>query len=277
MYTSHKHLPTAVNIEKELQVSKRSIQTSILHDHAFYEIELVVSGKGVCNLNGQQLDMTRGFLCVNSPLDFHSITAHEDSCIDLINFTFNDSTMPSPEFAQFTKSALQKHLVLSEDELQKVIQLSTLIIEEPVRAVPYDIRKTCFEAIAKIILRNAPRSQPEQLGPICSVINYIQEHFTENLSIEDMAQLANFSVPYFSKCFKEKTGTNYKTYCSSVRIAYAMKLFATSTLNATEVCYRSGFNTYSVFARTFKQQTGMTPKAYVDAIVARKNKKENRI
>ena len=208
MYATHRTLPTARNIEKRLQVSKRSIQNSILHDHAFCEIELVVSGKGTCNINGQHVEMTRGFLCVNSPLDFHSITAEDGNTIELINFTFSDSIVTLSEFSRFTKSALQKYVVLEENELQKIVQLSELIITETT-----DVGALCFEAILKIILRNFPQSHPKTNGPIDSVIRHIQEHFTENLSIQEMAQRANFSVPYFSKYFKEKTGMNYKTYC----------------------------------------------------------------
>lgn len=264
MYVDRKSIPTAVNIEKRLQISRRSIDCSILHNHAFYEIEIVLSGSGVCNLNGQQLDMGRGFLYVNSPLDFHAFTANPGDTIELINFTFSESVIRLPEFVQFTESALQKHFILSEGELQKLICLSDCMMDEP-----YDVQKPCFESMLKIILRNFPTSHTEHGGPISAAIEYIQEHFQETITIEDMARLTNLSVPYFSKRFKQKTGMNYKTYCSSVKIAHAMKLFASSDLNATEVCFRSGFNSYSVFARTFKQQTAMTPKEYVASVSAR--------
>ena len=69
--------------------------------------------------------------------------------------------------------------------MQKMIQLSEFIMAESPEAVPYDISRNCFEAITKIVLRNFPRLQSEKLGPISSVINSIQEHFAENITIED--------------------------------------------------------------------------------------------
>jgi len=86
------------------------------------------------------------------------------------------------------------------------------------------------------------------------ICDYINEHCTENLSLDDAAQLAGFSKLF--KCF---TNVSFYKYVNQKRIAYAESLLIDPALSVTEVALHSGFDSLSSFIRMFKIIKGVTP------------------
>ncbi|NOY97266.1 MAG: AraC family transcriptional regulator [Chlorobi bacterium] len=94
------------------------------------------------------------------------------------------------------------------------------------------------------------------------VINYLNYHYREKISLEDVASLANLHPSAFCRFFKEKTGKSLSAFVNDMRINYACKLIIDGKLSVSQVCFESGFNNLSNFNRTFKQRTGFTPSQY---------------
>lgn len=91
------------------------------------------------------------------------------------------------------------------------------------------------------------------------ICEYINEHCTEKLTLEETAQLAGFSKYHFSRLFKVLTNVSFYKYVNQKRIAFAEKLLIDPTLSVTEVALRSGFDGLSSFIRMFKIIKGVTP------------------
>ncbi len=104
--------------------------------------------------------------------------------------------------------------------------------------------------------------QKEYTERFHTVCNYIQEHCTENLSLEQISEYAGFSKYYFARMFKEFTGTTCHDYLTLSRIRWAQHLLADFSLSITEISLRSGFNSLATFNRSFKNQIGCTPSEY---------------
>ncbi len=97
---------------------------------------------------------------------------------------------------------------------------------------------------------------------ISRVCKHIEEHLNEEISLSDVAALANMSESAFSHFFKKHTRISFKTYLTNMRIAKACNLLASTTLTASEICYECGFNNKSNFIRIFTKNKKMTPIAY---------------
>ena len=91
------------------------------------------------------------------------------------------------------------------------------------------------------------------------ICEYISEHCTENITLDDAAQLAGFSKFHFSRLFKCFTNVSYYKYMNQKRIAFAENLLIDPELSVTEVALRSGFDSLSSFIRMFKIIKGVTP------------------
>ena len=94
------------------------------------------------------------------------------------------------------------------------------------------------------------------------VIDYIEQNYFTDLSLEDMASKLYFSAPYFSKTFKRISGMNFSKYIQSVRIKKAKDLLINSNFKIYEIGNKVGYKDAKYFIRIFKKELGLTPKEY---------------
>ena len=94
------------------------------------------------------------------------------------------------------------------------------------------------------------------------VISYIGEHFAEDISIDELAQVAGLSQYHFIRSFRKETGFTPHEYLINIRINTAKYLLKNSQLSIKDICYQAGFSCESVFCSTFKRQLKMTPTEY---------------
>ncbi|MDD3115645.1 MAG: AraC family transcriptional regulator [Anaerovibrio sp.] len=99
---------------------------------------------------------------------------------------------------------------------------------------------------------------------IQKLLDYINTHLTEELTIDLLAQKAFTSKFYLMRKFKADTGCSIHQYINSKRLLAAKSLLAATRLPITELCYQCGFTDYSAFSREFKKNFHMTPKEYRD-------------
>lgn len=92
-----------------------------------------------------------------------------------------------------------------------------------------------------------------------SICDYINEHFAEDLTLEDVAGKAGFSKYHFTRLFKQFTGYSFYKYLNHKRIECAEKLLIDPDISITEVAIQSGFSSLSSFIRMFKQLKECTP------------------
>ncbi|MBO0999941.1 AraC family transcriptional regulator [Bacillus sp. SD075] len=122
--------------------------------------------------------------------------------------------------------------------------------------------------------RTARRSPPrhrlslryfDEIPPNLSVqtsIDYIAEHFAENLTIQQAANEVNFSPTYFSRIFKKETGHSFVSYLTFVRIQKAVWLLRHTDQTIEKIAFEQGFNTPSYFSTIFKKVVGLSPSEY---------------
>ena len=101
--------------------------------------------------------------------------------------------------------------------------------------------------------------QHEYINKMTMVCNYIDNHCTEGLSLEQMSRMINFSKYHFSRMFKEFTHESFYRYVNRKRIRYAENLLLQKKLSVTETALASGYSNTSSFIRMFKSINGMTP------------------
>jgi len=94
------------------------------------------------------------------------------------------------------------------------------------------------------------------------VLQYIREHLTDNLNVQQLASLACMSKPHFFRSFKRELGMSPIDYILHERIQLAKRLLADPNLSVSEAGYQSGFNNLTHFAVQFKKTEGLPPSQY---------------
>lgn len=92
------------------------------------------------------------------------------------------------------------------------------------------------------------------------IITYVNEHYTEKLSLEEVANQIGFSREYFCRFFKQHMGITFLRYLNEVRISHAGRLLMNTDMSISEVMSESGFTNQTIFNRLFKEIYGMTPR-----------------
>ncbi|MDC6367311.1 MULTISPECIES: AraC family transcriptional regulator [Flavobacteriaceae] len=104
-------------------------------------------------------------------------------------------------------------------------------------------------------------SEEEQMR-ISAVFDYTLNHFTDQIKLEQVANLTNQSVSNFCKYFKKNTKKTYIQFLNEVRISHTCKLLKNTDKTITEICYESGFRNWSNFSSQFKKTCGVSPSEY---------------
>ncbi|MFV0527778.1 MAG: helix-turn-helix domain-containing protein [Lachnospiraceae bacterium] len=97
---------------------------------------------------------------------------------------------------------------------------------------------------------------------IQKIIDYMKQHYTQDISMESISEAFNLHKVYVSRIFKEETGKSPTTYLNELRIHKALELLRNKENSISDVIYQCGFNNPQNFYYIFKQMTGMTPKYY---------------
>jgi YesN/AraC family two-component response regulator len=91
---------------------------------------------------------------------------------------------------------------------------------------------------------------------------FINEHQTEELSLDQVAKSVHTSKFYFCKMFRKSTGINFTDYLSRVRTERAKNLLLNPNLRVSEIAYEVGFQSLTHFNRVFKRILGQSPTDY---------------
>lgn len=93
--------------------------------------------------------------------------------------------------------------------------------------------------------------------------DYLEAHYAEDISLEDLAEHVNISPQYFSKLLKRTTGFNFIDWLAMLRVRKAKELLINTSLTVKEVCFLVGYKDPNYFSRIFKKRTGITPSEFV--------------
>ena len=95
-----------------------------------------------------------------------------------------------------------------------------------------------------------------------AMLSYIWEHYAQPITIQDIAASANISKSECFRCFSELSKTTPIEYINQFRLLQAAQALTSTNKSISDICYMTGFNNTSYFTKKFREQYGMTPKAY---------------
>jgi AraC family transcriptional regulator len=138
-------------------------------------------------------------------------------------------------------------------ELDSTYPLGKLYADSIGLAMAAHLIRTCVPAAPRRLRGRLPRRRLQ------GVIDYIHDNLAQDLSLEELAALANLSPSHFKELFKRSVGMPVHQYVIRCRVEYAVDLLAHGKVSATEAALQAGFASQSHLARCMRRVTGMTP------------------
>lgn len=103
---------------------------------------------------------------------------------------------------------------------------------------------------------------PQDSNKIEKIYKYINHHYTDHISLDEVADLVSMTIPAFCRYFKKSTGKTFTKLVNEYRVVHATKLLTESDVSITDVCFECGFNNFSHFNKLFKEFTGKSASKY---------------
>ena len=247
------------------------------HWHSALEIIMTVENDYDAVIGDTSYHIPLGSIMIIPPGEIHSLTAPETGC----RFVFLIDLAPFSRFQGFSgiQSLLSQPMLITKSDYPAIyddvynilgqIQNEYFSKNEFAELTICALLLNLFVKLGINRLENIdPFSnirvykQKEYVQKFNSVMEYIDSHYMDNLSLENIASSIGFSKYHFSRLFKQYTGYTFCAYISHRRIKVAEELLEQPDLSITEIALQSGFPSISTFNRLFKQQKGCTPSEY---------------
>jgi AraC-like DNA-binding protein len=119
--------------------------------------------------------------------------------------------------------------------------------------------RTAIADASEAVLRPVPARHDRSMR---SAIEYIRQHYSEKLTLKQVARVAGFYPSYFSELFKKGERVTFEAYVARLRLERAKQLLASTELDVTRVAELSGYRSLSYFCRVFHREIGSTPLDY---------------
>lgn len=237
------------------------------HSHPFYQIWYVIDGEAEYYLNGCTMTISAGDLVFMPPGIMHELPVMHDGLLRYVDVKF------LVEDEELKKNCEKIPLVTHLND--KSITDSILKCREywyERNQYSREISKLAFEQIVLQILQTQmPQEKKRQFwmpvkkdmenlqGIAADIVHYIDSHYAEEFTLENLAGVLRYNKAYLCKLFKDATGLTIINYLNYVRISRAYDLICYTSNSMSHISLMVGFSSVHYFARMFKKICGMPP------------------
>ena len=199
----------------------------------------------------EQIDFSKNSLIFIPPNTLHDEKHYTPSKLTAIGFIIEDTD-------ELTDFSILNKPFFSQDEEKKFYNYVRRIEKEYTAHSPFFQEIICLY-LKRLLLELSTSSTQNQADILDFIKNYIDEHFTQDIKIEDLAAKSFYSPDYFCRLFKEKFGITPKAYILEKRMSFAKKLVKKTELSLTEISNLCGFTDYVQFYKFYKKKENVSP------------------
>ena len=237
------------------------------HWHRSLEISLIENAEVILQIGEKEYHIEDDFTCVNCGL-VHSLKAKslkkKANCIILlISYDFIKSYYPEIDNVYFDLSKNKNH--------ESLKALYYKLKELHINQVPYsylDITACILEILSNLLREyQVPKDDIENKSyrnqdRIKDILNYLHEHYMEELTLNDMAELFYVSKEYFSRQFHHYVGKTFRDYLVSFRLYKSYEDVVNSNMTIQDIARKHGFLNVRSFIKAFTDTYHETPLRY---------------
>ncbi len=263
----------------ELQYKRDTYLKDVeLHHHDFYELYFLLAGDVTYTIESRQYHVMPGDLLLISPRELHQIcirpemAAYERYVLWVDPQLLTKYSTPLSDLTEYLDPSSHSHgnlVRIRPEDHHKLQSLFEQLWQESESDIYGSdlLRESLLVQLLVTINRLANRDsgKHEELGrpgnAVSTVVDYINLHYSEPLSLDQLAELVYVSKYHLSHEFNRQVGTSVYRYIQKKRLLIARQLLAQGS-KPNEVYTACGFGDYAGFYRAFKGEYGVSPRAY---------------
>lgn len=235
------------------------------HFHDFYVIGFIEGGKRHLWCKGREYDLQAGDLVLFNPRDSHYCAPVGKELLDYRAVNVNPQVM-TDAFKEIMEKDYAPHFVQNV-VYQSEIAVSVGDIYDAILADATRMQKeeAFFYLLEQVFQKYTDSSEllkkPEPDVQIKKLCAYMEQHFSENITLEDLLTMTSYGKSYLLRSFTKQMGISPYRYLQTIRIDKAKK-FLEQGIEPIDAAAMAGFSDQSHFTNFFKSFIGLTPKQY---------------
>ncbi len=252
----------SLRIETGARIQKKESGMHRHHAHKGYEIYYLKSGEKSYFIEDNVYPLLPGDFALISTYVLHKTSGKNFERI-LLNFDRED--VPE-EILPIVETCFQKVITHTPAASRQYIELLLERMQAEYNengVTPFLVAQfTCL--VMEIARFSAAKAEAPDAATrqILEIVKYINTNFSEEITVEGLAERAFLSRSHFCRQFKKVTGFSPLEYIHSVRLRVAENLLENSDLSITEIALRSGFSGSNYFGDLFRRYRGMSPRTW---------------
>jgi AraC-like DNA-binding protein len=252
-----------------------------MHAHAdFSELVIVLNGTAIHKVDNEAYFIKKGDVFVISNNTSHGYEDTHD--FRICNIMYRSETLSSNsdirKLAGFhalfviepylsMERSFQSRLKLQLADFGQVSNIISRMVQEYERKA--DGWKTMLNSYYMILVTLLSRAYTlssfdvkTDVINIAKSVSYMESHYTDPISIEELAMLSNLSVRHFARVFRDTYATTPGNYILTLRMQHACSLLKNTVLTISEIAFQSGFNDSNYFTRQFHKLFHLSPRQF---------------
>ena len=237
---------------------KERVTSYPLHWHDYFEMILYVGCRGSCTLNDCTYEISDPCIFLLTPTDFHKIDTEDKDGSYYVKVAFCESVIDDTLFG---RGALCPKIYRCHDEF--IISCFEKLADNEVMKSPLRARALLNYILAAVdeCGKEAERDGSFFHPLVRRAAIYTLDHFTEPITLAEVAEKLGTGAPYLSTVFHKTMGRTYNSWLRELRIEHAKRLLVGDG-SIIEIAMDCGFGTPSHFSKAFRDLVGMTPGEY---------------
>lgn len=252
---------------------RKKFNMTCQHYHTAYEVLFMTGGERYIFFNNGSYRLTAGDIVFITPYTLHLTENKESNYFRRYVLNFSDkifkSVFDDKECSQFLKKIHNGIIHIEGTQLEFTERIFKDLSILDISKDKYSKKMLAAKMITLIDMfaysgnYNTAYKESELIysDNLAKTLNYINHHFTENLTLDFVVDYAHMSKATFCRIFKNETGNTFLQYLNSHRVAYAHSLLLESDMSIQSISEKTGFSSILHFERVFKNIHGITPSA----------------
>ena len=250
------------------------------HWHEEAELTLITSGKCIYKIDLVEYEVEEGDILFVPPLFLHSITLGNNKKVSSETYVFhrkflggNSTDICSTRYlAPIMNQEFSMPYVIKPNHpayvsLRKIFNQINTTYDESIIGYELALKSLFLQTIFLLLQYSKKVAVPETekvSDKIKNVLDYIELHYSETITVSQLAKLCYFSDYHFMRFFKKHMNMTCVEYINNLRLEKAVELFEKGNSSIMEVSLSVGFHNLSYFHRAFKKKYRMTPLSFIN-------------